>query len=159
MGLLCFFVHNYSMQIDTPILKEPIVVEPRSGEKPVIKVESPQIDYEKKKKIVRYKEILWYILLVIEALLLIRFLLKLFGANPLNIFSIIINIISIPFTILFIGLFPSTVSLTGRQEIEWSTLFAMLFYAILIFVISRFYRLKKPIDPKEAEEKVEKIMP
>ncbi|EKD84616.1 MAG: hypothetical protein ACD_38C00185G0002 [uncultured bacterium] len=147
------------MQIDTPILKEPIVVEPRSGEKPVIKVESPQIDYEKKKKIVRYKEILWYILLVIEALLLIRFLLKLFGANPLNIFSIIINIISIPFTILFIGLFPSTVSLTGRQEIEWSTLFAMLFYAILIFVISRFYRLKKPIDPKEAEEKVEKIMP
>ena len=38
------------MQIDTPILKEPIVVEPRSGEKPVIKVESPQIDYEKKKK-------------------------------------------------------------------------------------------------------------
>jgi len=134
-------------------------VEPITGEKPVIKVEPPQQEYEEKKHIIRYRQIVWYVWLVLEALLLLRFLLKLFGANPLSLFSLLVYILSTPFTFIFFGLFPSTVDPSSRNEIEWSTLFAMLFYAVVAFLVSRYFRLKKPIDPLEAETKVEDTIP
>lgn len=141
------------------IQPEQITIEPETGERPVIKVEPPQIEYEKKKNIVKNKRIIWYIWMVLEASLLIRFILKLFGANPESIFSILITIVTFPFTIIFMGLFPSSTSITGNLVIEWSTLFAMLVYALIAFLISQFYRIKKPIDPKEAEDKAEQTIP
>jgi len=111
----------------------------------VIKVEAPQKVYEERKKIVLEKRIIWYIWLVIEALLLMLLLLQLFDAN-FNIFVVLVSILTFPFVFLFQGLF---------QTVEFSTLFAMLFYGVLALVISRFFRLKKPIDPKEAEKKVD----
>jgi hypothetical protein len=112
---------------------------------PVIKVEPPQQVYEEKKKIVLEKRIIWYICLVIEALLLVLFLLQLFDAN-VSIFTVLINILTFPFVFLFKGLFETE---------EFPTLFAMFVYAVLALVVSRFFRLKKPIDPKEADKKVE----
>lgn len=147
------------MIVGEPVPREQTVIEPSTGEKPVIKVEPPQISYEKEKRIIIHKRILWYVLTVLEAVLFFRFILKLFGANPFNLFNILIEIITIPFLFIFINLFPPAQSLTGNLVLEWSTLFAMLFYGVVAFLISRFYKLKKPIDPKEAEEKVEKIMP
>lgn len=139
--------------------KEPTVVEPATGEKPVIKVDPPQQDYEKKKTIVRGKQILWYSWMIIEVLLLFRFLLKLFGANPLSGFSILIDMLSLPFRFLFDQLFPSAISPVGNIIVEWSTLFAMLVYALIALIISRLFRLRKPIDPQEVESKVEQTIP
>jgi len=134
------------------IHEQPAVVEPRTGGRSVIKVEPPQQVYEEKKAILRYRQIIWYVLGIIELLLLIRFLLKLFGANPTSLFAILTYTISTPFTIIFIDLFPSTVS--GAIIIEWSTLFAMLIYLIIAWEAIRLYKFKKPIDPEEAEIKV-----
>ncbi len=136
-----------------PLEQEKIVVEPK-GE-PVIKVEPPQVEYETKRGLVRGRQILWYIWLVIEVILLLRFLLRLFGASSDVAFNILITIISFPAVFLFQGLFKSTVSPDGKASIEWSTLFAMLTYAIIAIVVHRYFKLKKPIDPKEAEEKLE----
>ncbi len=147
------------MAISEPIPKEPTIIEPQTGEKPVIKVEPPQVDYEKKKKIIRKKIIIWYALLLIETLLIIRFLLRLLGANPDSLFSILIMVLSAPLVILFNGLFPPSVSLIGNIVIEWSTLFAMLVYGMLAFVGAWYFRIRKPIDPREAERKVEEIAP
>lgn len=148
------------MPIEEPATQEPkITVEPATGEKPVIKVEPPQLDYEKKKKIIRNKQLIWYILLVIEVLLALRFVLKLLGANPASVFSILVYITTLPFVIIFTGVFPSSVSPTGNIVLEWSTLFAMFVYAVIAFLISFFYRLKKPINPKEAEEKADQTIP
>lgn len=147
------------MTIGEPVPKEQTIIEPSTGEKPVIKVEPPQEIFEKERKIIRNKRLLWYVLSVLEVSLAFRFLLKLFGANPSNIFSILIGLLTFPFTFIFNGLFPSSFSNTGEMVIEWSTLFAMFFYAVLALLISRFYKFRKPIDPKEAEEKAEKIMP
>jgi hypothetical protein len=134
------------------IQKEEILVEPETGEKPVIKVEPPQHVYETNKTIVWNKRILWYIWFVIELLLLLRFIIKLFGANTWSAFHILITILTFPFVILFTGLFTST--FWGKtNEIEWSTLFAMLVYILLALAASRFFKIKKPIDPTEAQAK------
>lgn len=147
------------MPLDEVVPKEPVITETETGEKPVIKVEPPQQEYEEKKKIVKSRQIVWYVLSVVESLLAIRFLLKLFGAEPLSLFSVLITIISTPLTFIFSGLFPSTTSITGNAVIEWSTLFAMLFYAIVAFLAAMFFRLKKPIGPKEAESKSNQTIP
>src|SRR5579885_2451689 len=119
---------------DIPIVpKEPTVVEPKTGDKPVIKIEPPQKIYETEKKIVREKQIIWYVWLIIEVILFCRFLLKLFGANPTSLFSIIITILSTPF--------------------------AMLIYTLIAWVMTVFFRLKKPIYPQEAERKVNQEPP
>lgn len=146
------------MAFEPLVPKEPTIIEPETG-KPVIKVKPPQEDYEKKSRIIRERQIVWYALMVIEAVLVTRFLLRLFGANPDSFFSVLINVISTPFVIIFSGLFPPLLSPAGNAAIEWSTLFAMVVYAVVAFLAAWFFRLRKPIDPKEAEDKAEETIP
>lgn len=128
------------------------VIQPRTGEKPVVRVEPPQQIYEAKRSILRSREIIWYILGIIEFLLMFRFLLKLFGANPSSGFMVLVDILSSPFAILFSGLFPS--SIAGNIVMEWSTLFAMLVYLVLAWGLSKLFKFKKPVGPQEVEDKV-----
>ncbi len=147
------------MAIGEILPKEPTIVESETGEKPVIKVESPQESFEVKKNIIRGKQLLWYSWMVIELLLFLRFLLMLFGANHLSLFALIVDTLSWPFRFIFNGLFSSAVSPGGRITVEWSTLFAMLSYTLIALVATRFFKLGKPIDPEEAEKRVEKTIP
>ena len=147
------------MAIPEIVPKEPTVVEPETGEKPVIKVKSPQETFETKKHIIRGKQLLWYCVMVIELLLFLRFLLMLFGANHSNLFALLVNTLSYPFRFIFNGLFNPAIPLIGRIVIEWSTLFAMLVYLLIALVATRFFKLGKPIDPEEAERRVEKTLP
>ncbi|MDO8269898.1 MAG: hypothetical protein Q7T54_04485, partial [Candidatus Levybacteria bacterium] len=48
---------------------------------PQVKGEAPQKVYEKKKTIFRFNQIIWYVLGVIEVLLVFRLVLKVLGAN------------------------------------------------------------------------------
>jgi hypothetical protein len=147
------------MAIGEILPKEPTIVEPETGEKPVIKVEPPQESFEAKKHIIRSKQIFWYSWMVIELLLFLRFLLMLFGANHKSLFAVIVDTLSWPLRFIFSGLFPSAVSPVGSIIIEWSTLFAMLTYMLIVFVATRFFKLGKPIDPEEADKNVEKNIP
>ncbi len=136
--------------------REQTIIQPKTGERPIIRVEPPQYIYEVEKAIIRGKQTLWYIWIIIEILLLFRFLLKLFSANPANSFNVLVNVFSTPFMFLFAGLFSSTSLQASGSIIEWSTLVAMIVYTIIAWLTSLFFKLVKPIDPKEAEEKVEK---
>lgn len=147
------------MPVQEMVPKEPTVVEPETGEKPVIKVEAPQQSFETKKHIIRGKQLLWYCLMVVELLLFLRFLLMLFGANHSSPFALLVNTLSFPFRFIFSGLFTPAVPPIGRIVIEWSTLFAMLVYLLIALVATRFFKLGKPIDPEEAETRVEKTIP
>lgn len=147
------------MAIQPVTQKEKTIIEPNTGEKPVIKIEPPQQIYEQEKKIIRKKQLIWYIWLVLQVILTFRFLLKLFGANPSSLFSIIITILSTPFTIIFSGLFQPTNLPNTNVAIEWSTLFAMLVFGIIAWLVTYFFRLKKPLDPEEADKKVDLPMP
>jgi hypothetical protein len=78
----------------------------------------------------------WFIV-VLEITLLIRFLFKLIGANPANVFAAFLyaltDIVLYPFSNLV-----GAPSLHQNQSFEWSTLIAMLIYWLVFFAIRRF---------------------
>lgn len=78
----------------------------------------------------------WFIA-VLEVTLAIRFLLRLIGADPGNLFAgflyALTDIILFPFN----GIVQSP-SLRQFQAFEWSTLIAMIIYALVFWAIRRF---------------------
>lgn len=76
---------------------------------------------------------------VVEGFLALRFLLKLFGANAGNAFVAWIYDMSAVLLEPFRGIFPATV-FESKYVLEFSTLFAMMMYAIvgllLLFLIN-----------------------
>lgn len=73
---------------------------------------------------------------VIIALLAIRFLLALFGANPSNGFADFIYTCSHPFVVPFFGLFNYSERL-GVGRFEYETLIAIVIYAIVMELLVR----------------------
>ena len=63
---------------------------------PLIKEEAPQKVFDKKKKIFRINQIIWYILGFVEVLLAFRIVLKALGANPNSGFTSFIYSITGP---------------------------------------------------------------
>lgn len=116
---------------------------------PEIKTEAPQKVFDKKKKIFRLYQVIWYVLGVIEVLLTFRIILKLLGANPLSGFTSFIYAISNPFALPFAGILGITGSL--GMIFEWSTLIAMAVYAIVAYGIVTLFQLVKPANQEEVE--------
>lgn len=77
---------------------------------------------------------------VLEVLLAIRFVLKLIGADPTNLFAgflyALTDIVLSPFSTLV-----RSPSLHVNQAFEWSTLIAMVIYWLLFWAIIRFLRI------------------
>ena len=107
--------------------------------------------YQKKKVIFRAYQIIWYILGVVEILLVFRILFKALGANPTGFVSFIYNL-SDPLALPFAGIFQITVAKTNL--IEWSTFVAMAVYAIVAYGVVKLIQLIKPTTPQEVEKGV-----
>ena len=120
---------------------------------PAVDVGSPQKAYGAKKAIFRTYQVVWYILGVIEVLLAFRIILKLLGANVQSGFTSFIYGISSPFALPFAGI----LGITGFSEMvfEWSTLIAMVVYAIITYGIVQLLQIVKPTNPKEVEQTVD----
>lgn len=91
----------------------------------------------------RATQLVWLGLGLLEALLALRIVLKLIGANPDNPFASLLYGITGAFLVPFAGL-TGTPS-AGGMVLEVSTLIAMLVYALLAWVLERlvwviFYR-------------------
>lgn len=115
-----------------------------------IKEEAPQKVFDKKKKIFRLYQVIWYVLGVIEVILAFRVILKLLGANPFSGFTNFVYAISNPFALPFAGI----LGVTGESGmiLEWSTFIAMAVYAILAYGIVTLFQLVKPTSQAEVEE-------
>lgn len=109
--------------------------------------QTPQEAYTKKKVIFRTYQIIWYILGVIEVLLLFRIVLKLLGANPLSGFAAFIYLITAPLAFPFSGILP--VSRSGNTIMEWSTIIAMIVYLLVAYGLVKLFQIVKPTDPEE----------
>src|SRR5438309_1116888 len=96
---------------------------------PLATGEHPQKAYTKKKAIFRIYQVIWYILGVVEVLLIIRVILKALGANPLSGFTNLIYTISNPLALPFKGIFQTAV--VEGSVFEWSTLIAGVVYALV----------------------------
>ncbi len=105
------------------------------------------------KPLYRATQAVWYVLGVIESLLLIRFLLKMFAANPYAGFTDFIYSLTYPFVAPFVGVFnPARVE---GSVMEWGTLLAMLIYWLFAWAIIKLFLMGKPVSTMEAEPKLD----
>lgn len=117
--------------------------------------EPPQKAYQKKKVIFRAYQIIWYILGVIEVLLLFRVLLKALGANAASGFTRLVYTLSDPLAQPFVGIF--RVSVTDGSVFEWSTFVAGFVYYLIALGIVYLMQITKPTDPVEVEQEVNNV--
>lgn len=118
---------------------------------PEVKGEAPQKVYEKKKTIFRFNQIIWYILGLIEVLLIFRVALKAVGANSSSGFTSLIYSITAPIAVPFSGILG--VSITGNSLIEWSTVVAAIVYLCVAWGLVYLLDLIYPITPKDVDTK------
>jgi hypothetical protein len=105
------------------------------------------------KPLFRGTQIVWYVLGIIEALLMFRFVLKLLGANPNAGFTDFIYSVTYLFAAPFLSVFR-----TARVEgsvLEWGTLLAMLVYYLIAVAIVRLFFMSKTVSTPEAAAKLE----
>ncbi len=105
----------------------------------------------------RGTQVVWYILEVLEFLLLIRFVLKFLGANAGATFTQIIYGVTYPFVEPFLYVF-KTARVAG-STIEWTTLLAMLIYYVIALGIIKIILMSKPVSSAEAEVKLDRQDP
>ena len=96
----------------------------------------------------RGTQIIWYILYIVETILLFRFILKLLGANSGAGFTQFIYGITAPLAAPFITVFRSL--RIASTTVEWSTLLAMLVYWLAAWGIVRLLVMGRPVNNKEA---------
>lgn len=128
---------------------EQIVKKTTKQVEPQVQGEAPQKVYEKKKTIFRFNQIIWYILGLIEVLLIFRIILKALGANPSVGFTGLIYTLTAPLAVPFNGILG--VSITGSSLIEWSTVIAAIVYICVAWGIIYLLELVYPITPKDVE--------
>lgn len=81
-------------------------------------------------------------LLVTEIFYLLRVYLRFTGASPIGSgFTTLIYSLSGPFPLPFVGVISS--SINDKSVIEWSTILAMIIYAISAWVIIEFFQFTK----------------
>jgi YGGT family protein len=88
----------------------------------------------------KLNDYLQWFLMVLEAMLGLRFLLKMLGADPASIFANFIFSITEVLLVPFQGTAP-TISLHINQAFEFSTLFAAVIYFLLFYALRRFLRI------------------
>ncbi len=116
---------------------------------PLIKEEAPQKVFDKKKKIFRINQIIWYILGFIEVLLAFRIVLKALGANQGSGFTSFIYSITGPFALPFRGIIGE--SIDGGSLIEWSSIFAVVVYLVIAGGLVYLLDLINPVTKEEVE--------
>lgn len=148
--------------IHTPIVdeKEEVVDSPDSTQvrktktvhEPLVVADHPQHVYETKRAIFKSWQLIWYILAVIEVLLGLRMTFKAIGANPFSGFVSLIYSITDILVAPFRGIIPSTVN--GNSVIEWSTIVAVVVYALIAWGIVSLIHLSRPVTPEEVDHAV-----
>jgi hypothetical protein len=82
----------------------------------------------------------WFIAGILNALLAIRFVLALLGANPGNAFVSLIYSITYPLVAPFFSVFGYNFTL-GQARFEGYTLLAMIIYTLIAYAVSRLLTL------------------
>ena len=116
---------------------------------PQAKGGTPQKVYETKRAIFRFNQIIWYILGLIEVLLIFRVTLKALGANQFVGFTSLVYSLTNPLAAPFSGIL-GTFS-TGNSLIEWSTVIAAVVYICIAWGLVYLLDLIYPITPKDVE--------
>ena len=116
----------------------------------VSEVQTVQKDPGTERRIFTFKatQVVWLLLSIFEALLALRFVLKLIGANPASPFAVALYGFTGLFLYPFAGLIGTPAM--GGMVLEVSTLIAMAVYALIAWAVERiifvtFYRPRGPV--------------
>ena len=116
----------------------------------VSEVQTVQKDPGTERRIFTFKatQVVWLLLSIFEALLALRFVLKLIGANPASPFAVVLYGFTGLFLYPFAGLIGTPAA--GGMVMEISTLIAMLVYGLIAWAVERiifviFYRPRGPV--------------
>jgi len=92
------------------------------------------------------RNIVYYILGVIEVLLAFRLVFKLLGANPQSPFVSLIYSVSQAFLSPFTGIFRSAVNkgIEAQSVLEPTTIIAMIVYAVIAWGIVKLIEINRP---------------
>lgn len=117
------------------------IVEERYVERPVVEERYTEQRAVRRRgdTLARYARLIYFIFGVIESLIAIRAVLKLLAANPRSGFASLIYGVTDPFVAPFTGLFREP-RLDG-SVLEFSSLVAILVYALLAFALVRLLYL------------------
>ena len=107
------------------------------------------------KPLYRGTQIVWYVLGLIEILLMFRFVLKLLGANTYAGFTSFIYSTTHIFVTPFATVFHTTYT-DGANIFEWTTLLAMLVYWVIALGIIKIFLMSKTVSTPEASIKMNK---
>ena len=108
-----------------------------------------------KKTIFRSYQVIWYVLSVVEVLLIFRIVLKALGANPFSGFVSFVYAITDPLALPFQGILRSSVS--GGNVVEWSTIIAAAVYLLLAYGLVALLQFLKPVSQEEVEQTVDEV--
>jgi hypothetical protein len=97
-------------------------------------------------------QVVWYILSVIEGLLILRFVLKLLQANADAFFTSLIYTVSNIFVAPFVAVFQNI--RVATSVFEWTTLLAMLVYWLVAVAIVKLFIIGKSVSAVEADQKL-----
>lgn len=86
--------------------------------------------------------IIWYVAGVLLAVLGLRFMLALLGANPANGFANLVYSVSYPFVEPFFNLFGYSIHY-GASSFETFTLVAMVIYGLIAFGLARLVTITR----------------
>lgn len=121
-----------------------------SNETTTTQVSSSQREPEREQRIFTFKmtELIWLLFGILEAVIAIRIGLKLIGANPESPIVALIYGFTTLFLYPFMGVVASPSA--GNMELELSSMFAMLIYALVAWALERlvwlvFYRPRGPV--------------
>jgi len=104
------------------------------------------------KPLYRGTQAVWYVAGVIEAILGLRFLLRLIAANPAAGFTDFIYSLSRPFVAPFVNIVKNA-RLEG-SVFDWNTLIAMAVYWLLAWAIVRVFFISRPVGELEARTEI-----
>jgi hypothetical protein len=105
------------------------------------------------KPLYRGTQIVWYILSILEALLAFRLVLKLLGANSAAGFTSFIYNVTSPFASPFLNVFK--VTKVQGSVFEWTTVLAMIVYALVAMAIIKLFVMSKSVSTPEAAAKLD----
>lgn len=114
---------------------------------PDIRQEAPQKVFDKKKRIFRLNQVIWYVCGVIEVLLAFRIVLKALAADLGSGFTRFIYALSGPLALPFRGIIAE--SRDGNSLIEWSSLFAAVVYLVVAAGMVYLLDLINPVSREE----------
>jgi len=97
----------------------------------------------------RGARIVWLVLGIVEALLIMRVVLKALGANPAAGFSQLVYSLTAPLVLPFQGIFPTPA--TSRSVLELSALVAIVVYALIAWGIVRLIAI---LDPRQDQSAI-----